>query len=318
MNDESMAVPALAGRSVLVTGGSGFLGRHLARRLAEGGARVEATWFRHPPAAELPAAIRWQQADCRDLDTVRRLFDATRPEIVYHLCGAPNAARDLTLVHALVASDLIPTLNVLVVAAERKVRRLITTASLEEPEPGEAPSSPYAAVKVCNAAHARMLHRLYQLPVVTLRPYMTYGPGQAENKVVPYLVRHLLAGQPPELGDGERGVDWIYIDDVIDGFIAAATASGVEGQTIDLGSGVLVPIRVVAEMLVELTGATVQPRFGARPARPFERVRVADVAAAATHLHWRPRVPLRAGLARTVAWWAGTRGAAPKILERSE
>lgn len=313
-----MSVPALAGRSVLVTGGAGFLGRHLVRRLAEDGARVEATWFNHPPAAELPAAIRWQQADCRDLDTVRRLFDRTRPEIVYHLCGAPDAARDIALVHALVASDLMPTLNVLVAAAERNMTRLIITASLEEPEPGEAPTSPYAAVKVCNAAYARMFHRLHRLPVVILRPYMTYGPGQAENKVVPHLVRHLLAGQPPELGDGERGVDWIYIDDVIDGFIAAAAAPGVEGQTIDLGSGALVPIRVVAETLVELTGAIVQPRFGARPARPFERVRMADVAAAATRLHWRPRVSLRDGLSRTVAWWAERRRAIPQISGRLE
>src|SRR5207244_12223339 len=99
-------------------------------------------------------------------------------------------------------------------------------------------------------------------------------------------------GQAPKLSSGERPVDWVYIDDVIDGFLAAVTAVDVEGATFDLGSGETVSIREVANKLSCLAGSGIDPAFGALPDRAFERVRVADTQTARLRLAWHAKVPL--------------------------
>src|SRR5205823_7939345 len=152
-------------------------------------------------------------------------------------------------------------------AAEHPVERFITTASLEEPLPGEPPTSPYAAAKMSSVAYARMFYLLYRVPAVILRPFMTYGPEQPDKKIISYVTGSLLRGEAPMLSSGNRAVDWIYIDDVISGFLAAATVDCIEGCTFDLGSGVTVSIREVANRLASLIDSGVQPTFGALPDR---------------------------------------------------
>jgi UDP-glucose 4-epimerase len=132
---------------------------------------------------------------------------------------------------------------------------------------------------------------------------MTYGPGQNERKLVPHVILSLLNDQAPKLSSGNQLIDWIYIDDVIDGFLAAAEAQEVEGETIDLGSGSLISIREVVEQISALVGARIAPQFHAVPDRPGEPVRVADMHAASVKLGWQPRTSLRAGLAQTIRWY---------------
>jgi UDP-glucose 4-epimerase len=146
-----------------------------------------------------------------------------------------------------------------------------------------------------------MCHALYGTPVVWLRPSMVYGPGQPDaRKLVPYVTLSLLRGESPILASGRRPVDWVYIDDVVDALLAAAVAEGVEGRSFDVGSGELVSVRDVVELIARLVDAKASPRFGAIPDRPLEHVRAADVAAAAEALGWQPRIPLPEGLRRTV------------------
>jgi nucleoside-diphosphate-sugar epimerase len=98
-------------------------------------------------------------------------------------------------------------------------------------------------------------------------------------------------------------VDWIYIDDVIDGFLAAANAFGIEGDTFDLGTGEMVSIREVANRLADMVDSGIQPAFGALADRPFEQVRVADTETAKLRLGWEAKVSLDEGLQMTVDWW---------------
>jgi nucleoside-diphosphate-sugar epimerase len=191
-------------------------------------------------------------------------------------------------------------------ASEIGCRRIVLTNSLEEPDPGDpaaVPSSPYAAAKWASSGYARMFHALYQLPVVILRLFMVFGPAQQDpGKLIPYVTRCLLRGEAPRLTSGQRDVDWIYVDDVVDGIIAAADASKVEGKTIDVGSGELVSIRDVVEQLVCLINPAVQPVFGALPERPLEQVRKANVAVALAQMGWKPKTSLTEGLENTVNW----------------
>ena len=289
---------------VLITGASGFLGSHLRRRLLKEGAEVHAI-SRSRRGSESDG-IRWWQADMADGGSTRRLLHEIKPDMIFHLSGLATASPERELVLPTLHSLLVSTVSVLTAAAEVGCGRIILAASLTEPQPEQSevtPGSPYAAAKWASGAYARMFHKLYGLPVVLLRPFMTYGPGQDERKLIPHVILSLLQRRAPELSSGEQRIDWVYVDDVTDGFIAAASAPDIEGQTIDLGSGTLVSIHAVVDQLVDLIGADVEPLFGVVRDRPCEPVRVADMADAFTKLGWKPQMTLKLGLAHTTDWY---------------
>jgi nucleoside-diphosphate-sugar epimerase len=149
-----------------------------------------------------------------------------------------------------------------------------------------------------------MFHRLYGTPAVIARLFMTYGPGQAANKVIPSTILALLRGERPRLSSGERPLDWIFVADAIEGLLAVAQAEAVEGATIDVGSGRVATLRTVVGHLVELVAPGVHPEFGALPDRPFTGAVAADAQATHARLGWRATTSLRAGLEQTVGWYA--------------
>ena len=165
------------------------------------------------------------------------------------------------------------------------------------------PQAPYAAAKWAAAGYGRMFYSLYDTPVVLLRPFMTYGPGQAHTKLVPSVTLALLRRERPRLSSGKHRSDWVYISDVIEGFVAAATVPGIEGKTIDLGSGTLVTLRDIVNRLVAIVGNDIEPEFGALPDRPRENITTATTLVAAKSLGWRATTSLDSGLRETVDWY---------------
>jgi len=293
----------LSTAKILITGGSGFLGSHLSRRLTEEGAEVHAV-SRKPRDPE-SGSMRWWQGDMAEITSVREIFNAVRPDVVFHLSGLATASPDRHLILPTLHSLLVSTVNVLTVGAETACRTVLA-ASLTEPQqsqPDIVPGSPYAAAKWASGAYARMFHKLYDMPVVMVRPFMTYGPGQDERKLIPHVIHSLLSDEPPRLSSGSQQIDWVYIDDVTEGFVAAAQAPNVEGETIDLGSGVLVTIRSVVEYLVKVINPEIAPAFGALPDRPLEHARKADVLGAQKKLGWKAATPLKTGLRYTTEWY---------------
>ena len=297
----------LSGEKVVVTGASGFIGMHLCRRLCKAGAEVHAiSRTKHPKNAD---GLRWWQGDLAELETVQELLATIKPGLIFHLASLVAGARDLDLVIPMLRNNFLTTLNLLTVATDLGCRRLILAGSLEEPEiedPEAIPCSPYAAAKWASSAYARMFHALYQLPVIMVRIFMVYGPAQQDlRKLIPYVILSLLRGEAPKLSSGQRQVDWIFVEDVVEGFLATAQATGVEGKTIDIGSGTLVSIRTLVEQLVRLINPQIEPLFGAIAERPLERVRMADLMRSHTLIGWKPTTPLEEGLKRTVDWYAG-------------
>jgi UDP-glucose 4-epimerase len=294
-----------AGEKVLITGASGFIGSHLCRRLCQAGIELHAISRVKRPGHE--DRLRWWQGDLSDSATARDLMQAVKPDVIFHLASHVMGARSLQNVLPTFRSNLFSTVNIMAAASEIGCRRIVLTNSLEEPDPGDpasVPSSPYAAAKWASSGYARMFHALYQLPVVILRLFMVYGPAQQDlSKLIPYVTLCLLRGEAPRLTSGGRDVDWIYVEDVVDGIVAAAQASDVEGKTIDIGSGELVPIRKVVEHLVRLITPTIEPVFGALADRPLEQVRVAARDRSNALLGWKALVPLEQGLKRTVEWY---------------
>jgi nucleoside-diphosphate-sugar epimerase len=292
------------GQKALVTGASGFVGSHLCRRLREAGAEIHAV--SRSARTNETSSVRWWQGDMADIATVRRIVLAAKPDVIFHLSGLVTAASELALVLPTLHSLLVSTVNILTAAKEIDCGRVVLTGSLTEPVPDHnevIPGSPYAVAKWAGSAYGRMFCQLYGLPVVIVRPFMTYGPGQDTGKLIPYVTLSLLRGEMPRLSSGRWEADWIYIDDMISGLIAAARAAGAPGSTIDIGSGTLVSIRSIVQHLVDLTGSQAAPVFGALKDRPLEQVRVADVSRAYNVLGWRPTVPLIQGLQLTVDWY---------------
>ena len=300
-----MSSESLHGKRVLVTGASGFIGSHLCRRLCQIGAQVHA--LSRTEHADGDARLHWWRGDVAELDAVRGIVIAARPDVVFHLASHVVGAREREQVMPTFRANLMSSVNVMLAASEAGCRRVVLTGSLEEPEDGEAeavPCSPYAAAKWASSGYARMFRALYQLDVVTLRVFMVYGPGQGDlKKLIPYVTLALLRGESPKLSSGQRQVDWIYVDDVVEGFVAAAEANDGIGQTVDIGSGALVPIRAVVERLGRLINPDIKLQFGALPERPLERVRVADTVRTQKVLGWQPSVPLEKGLKQTVDWY---------------
>jgi nucleoside-diphosphate-sugar epimerase len=294
----------IAGSSVLVTGASGFIGAHVCRRLLACHARVHA--ISRQPLSSHSEHLQWWQADLTDMAAVRRVFGAVRPEMVFfHLASYVVGARDLGVVLPTFYDNLASTVHLLTAATEAGCRRIVLASSSEEPKDlndATFPCSPYAAAKLASSMYGRMFYQLFQTPVVMPRIFMTYGPDQKDlQKLVPLVVLKLLRGEAPKLSSGRRQADWIYIDDVVEGLLRAAVISGLEGCIFDLGSGSLVSVRKIVELIVEIVGGSTQPAFGALSDRPFEQERPADTSFLSNKLGYLPATSLRQGLEATIA-----------------
>lgn len=299
----------MRGVSVLVTGASGFVGARLVDELRVRGARVAGVSREARP--EAPDAPRWLRGDLADPAAVDRLFEAARPEVVFHLASWVSGRRELSDVRPAFEANLASAVNLLVAATRSGCRRVVLAGSMEEPDlaAGEAPGSPYAAAKAAQALYARFFRALYATPVVTARIFMVYGPGQRDlAKVVPYSILRGLAGEAAELASGARPVDWIHVDDVARGLVALAEAPGIEGETLDLGRGETVTVGEIVARIAAKLGAP-PPRLGARPDRPLETARVADPERTFAATGFRPAVGLDEGLDSTLAWYRAERAA---------
>jgi UDP-glucose 4-epimerase len=300
----------LDAQRVLVTGASGFIGARLCEHATELGAVVHGVSRR--PSPDPSAALRWEHLDLTDEAAVRALLGRVQPDIVLHLASDVRGDRSPDLALPMLHANLVASVNVMLACLEVGCPRVVIAGSMEEPDLGDAEAvaqSPYAAAKWAALTYARMFHALYELSLVHLRIFMVYGPGQRDlRKLVPYVTSSLLRGDAPQLMSGDREIDWIYVDDVVDAFLAAAVAPGAEGATLDIGSGELVSVRSLVTRLARLVGGDVEPRYGALPPRKLERVRVADPTGAAALLGWRPGTSLDDGLARTVAFYRARLG----------
>jgi nucleoside-diphosphate-sugar epimerase len=293
------------GQKVLVTGASGFIGTHLCRRLVDAGAEVHAL-SRRPPSGDR-SPLNWWEGDVAEIELVRTLFRKIQPETIYHLASHVMGAPDLHHVLPTFRANLQSSVNLLTAAAENGCKRLVMTGSLAEPEPSRGemfPVAPYAAAKWASSGYARMFHALYGVPAVLARVFMVYGPAQKDlSKLIPYAILSFLQGKSPAISSGERLVDWIYVDDLVEAYLALAGAPGVEGRTVEIGSGKLVSIREIVGQLARLVGGGIEPTFGALPDRPMEPVRIANVAQTRERIGWSPKTQLTEGLSRTIEWY---------------
>lgn len=299
----------------LVTGGGGFIGHHLVRRLLADGHEVRvldnfATGRRE----------RLQDVDVAivegDLRSYERAHTAVRGvDTVFHLAALPSVPRSVQDPLSTDAVNIEGTLNVLLASRDEGVRRVIFASSSsvygasselpmsEQHQP--IPLSPYAVSKLAAESYCRAFFSVYGLETVSLRLFNVFGPGQDPLSqyaaVVPRFITALSNGSPPLVyGDGRQTRDFTYVTDVIEGFMLAAQVEGVEGEVFNISAGSETSILELIETLREILGSTEEPQFA--PARPGEVRRSWGAAdKAQTVLGWTPRWTLADALKEYVA-----------------
>jgi UDP-glucose 4-epimerase len=308
---------------VLVTGAAGFIGSHLVERLVAEGARVRAFciynsrgsagWLDElDPATR--AALDIRLGDIRDARFVERATEGI--EVVFHLAALIAIPYSYTAVQSFIDTNVTGTMHVLEAAGRAGVRRVIQTSTSEvygtpevlpitEDHPLRA-QSPYAASKVAADQLALAYHRSFGTPVVVLRPFNTYGPRQSERAVLPTMLRQLMAGRTEiRLGRLDPRRDLTFVGDTVDGFVRAATIDGIEGETIQLGTGRAESIGELFALACRLVGAearAVEDPARIRPDASEVLVLCSDPSKARDVLGWEATTSLEEGLAATIEW----------------
>jgi len=289
--------PHTPARRYLVTGGRGFIGRHLLARLAAQGAEVHATTRSATPPAD--PHVRWWRVDLADAVATEELVTRLRPDVVVHLAARADGTRRLDAVVPILTDTLLSTVSVLAAAARLPQCKVVLAGSVEDGGHQPDVHSPYAASKAAAATYATLFHGLWQVDVTVLRLAMVYGPDDPNaHRLIPSVVAAFADGRRPAVSSGTRRIDWVYVEDVVDAFLAAADG---EPGVFDIGSGTLVSIRATVRLVAAAMGTAIAPAFGVVGDRPLERELRADPEPARASLGWRPTVGLAEGIARTVA-----------------
>ena len=309
-------------KRVLVTGAGGFIGSHLVETLLRKGARVRALVrynSRNDPGlvrylpADLASVLELVVGDLRDLAAVKQAMSGVSH--VFHL-GALIAI-PYSYLHPIevVETNMMGTLNVLMAAQATGVERLVHTSSsevygtalrvpIDEDHPLQG-QSPYSASKIGADKLAESFFCAYNLPVVTLRPFNTFGPRQSARAVIPTMIVQALTQSMIRLGNLDATRDFTYVLDTVNGFLKVGQASGVEGKTINLGTGQETRIGDLAKKIIALVGkpAKIQIDTGRlRPEKSEVRRLVSDNRMAGELIAWQPEVAFEDGLRNTIEW----------------
>lgn len=313
-------------RKVLVTGADGFIGSHLVERLVEAGAEVRAfvyynSWNSIGWLRELPEPARrtievWP-GDIRDAERVAAAV-ADR-EYVFHLSSLIGIPYSYVAARSYIDTNVGGALNVLEAGrrSDRLVRLVHTSTSEVYGSAQTAPiaeshplvgQSPYSASKIAADKVAESYHLSFGLPVVTARPFNTFGPRQTARAVIPTIAAQLLGGcEALTLGALTPTRDFNYVGDTVAGMMALALCPAAEGRVVNIGSGEEWSIERTARLLMEICGRDVPIRCDEerlRPTRSEVNRLLADGELLRSLTGWAPAVPFREGLARTADWIA--------------
>jgi len=309
-------------KKVLVTGAGGFIASHLVEDLVQRGARVRA-FVRYNSRGDIGLlsqlepkdlkAVEVIAGDLRDLPAVQQA--AKGVDLIFHL-GALIAIPYSYLHPAeVVETNVIGTLNVLLAARDLGIAKVIHTSTsevygsalrvpIDESHPLQG-QSPYSASKIGADKLAESFYCAYGLPVVTVRPFNTYGPRQSARAVIPTIISQALTRDELHLGSLETRRDFTYVTDTVAGFIRAAEAQGVEGQVFNLGTGSEVSVAELVQAIGRILGRelrVVQEVARLRPDKSEVLRLLSDNRKASEQLGWQPQVSLEQGLAQTVEW----------------
>jgi len=308
------------GVGVLITGGAGFIGSHLADRLVSLGAKVrildDFSTGKIGNIAHLIGHVELIKGSITDARVIKKAVQGV--DIVFHQGALPSVARsvkDPLTTHRVNATG---TLLLLLGAYRAKVKRFVFASSSsvygdtptlpKREDMPPSPQSPYALSKLFGEHICRLFWQLYGLETVSLRYFNIFGPRQDPTSqyaaVIPRFITAILRGERPTIyGDGEQTRDFTFIDNCIHANLLAATAEGVAGEVFNVGAGKQTSVNELFRIICQIIGKSgIEPIYTSP--RPGDvRHSLADITKAREKLGYAPLIPLEEGLKRTIAWF---------------
>jgi UDP-glucose 4-epimerase len=299
----------------LVTGGGGFIGSHVVHALVQRGIKVRvldnSSSGSRERIADVLEQVEWIDGDVRNVNDVHQACQGV--EVVLHhaaIASVPHSIAEPEITHA---TNVTGTLNVLLAARDLGVRRVVFASSSAvygdlpiSPKTETLPTlplSPYGVQKLAAESYCRIWHSIYGVETVALRYFNVFGPFQNPKSeyaaVIPRFISAVIAGQPPVIyGDGEQSRDFIYISNVVDANLLAATAPQAAGRVINVGTGVKVTLNGLLSEMNRITNRAIYPMY--EPARPGDvRESLADISLMRALLGYEPAISFAEGLTLT-------------------
>jgi dTDP-glucose 4,6-dehydratase len=309
-------------KSVLVTGAGGFIASHLVEDLVRQGAQVRA-FVRYNSRGDpgllslLPREVFEKleivAGDIRDKSAIQQAVNGC--SYIFHLGALIAIPYSYKHPAEVIESNILGTLNVLLAAQSAGIERLVHTSTsevygtaryvpIDESHPLQG-QSPYSASKIGADKLAESFYRSFDIPVVTIRPFNTYGPRQSMRAVIPTIIAQAITGDVIRLGNLDTRRDLTFVSDTVAGFLKAGATPGVEGATFNLGTGSEVRIEELACHITSLIGKAIKivvDETRLRPEKSEVQRLLSDNRLAKEVLDWEPTVTLQDGLAETIAW----------------
>ena len=303
----------------LVTGGAGFIGSNICRKLVSQGCFVRVIdnllTGKKANLASILDEIEFIEADMGDLRVARAAMKDI--DVVLHQGALPSVPRSIDNPAATHKHCVDATFTLLLAAHDVRVKRFVYASSssaygdtptlpkVETMLP--SPLSPYAAAKLAGEYYCSVFYRVYGLETISLRYFNVFGPHQDPTSqyaaAIPAFVTAILKDKPPTIyGDGSQSRDFTYVDNIVEANLFAARAKQTKGEVINIACGQAVTVNEIVDMINEIVGKNVKPIYAAP--RPGDvKHSLADISLAKKLIAFKPKVSFRDGLQKAIEWY---------------
>lgn len=303
---------------ILVSGGAGFLGSYLVKRLIKEKAKVFVLAQKKTSKDRLKdvlTKVKIFDGDLTDENSIYQVLKKVKPKYIFNTAGFRKVDRDVRMLEPNLEANLTGVLYFFkaINKLNLSLKGFIQTGTLDEygfaqvpfkEDLREEPMSPYSASKLAATHFCQMLYRSLNFPITVLRPCLMYGPGQDKDMFIPSLIEACIKNKNFPMTSGEQTRDFGFVEDVAEAYIKVLFSPKAIGEVINISTGKEVRIKDLAEKIIKVAGSKTKLLLGQIPKRTAEVERMAgDFTKAKRMLKWMPSTKLEDGLEKTIKWY---------------